>query len=90
MANGHGVSLESVHQELERLGSIIRGLSTQVASVRVRVSDLERWDAGRGKGGLKLMGKDVKGKGKGKDVKGKGKGKAPGKGGGKGPGGRGR
>jgi hypothetical protein len=30
MANGNGLSLETVHQELERLGSIIRGLSTQI------------------------------------------------------------
>jgi hypothetical protein len=62
MANGNGVSLETVHQELEKLGSIIRGLSTQIASVRVRVSDLERWDIGLGAPGtgraeLKLMSK---------------------------------
>jgi hypothetical protein len=53
MANGNGLSLETVHQELERLGSIIRGLSTQIASVRVRVSDLERWDTGLGAPGTR-------------------------------------
>ena len=87
MANGNGLSLETVHQELERLGSIIRGLSTQIASVRVRVSDLERWDASLGAPGtrraqLKLMAKNPIGKGPGKGP-GKGSGKGPGKGKGK-------
>ena len=91
MANGNGLSLEVVHHELERLGSLVRSLSTQVASVRVRVSDLEHWDPISNRGELRLLGKDTKKKGnrrgkrKGKG-KGKGKGKQPGKGKGKGKG----
>jgi hypothetical protein len=87
MANGNGLSLEVVHHELERLGSLVRSLSTQIASVRVRVSDLERWDPISGRGELRLLGKDTKKKGKRKGKgKGKGKGKQPGKGKGKGKG----
>jgi hypothetical protein len=89
MANGNGLSLEVVHQELERLGSLVRSLSTQIASVRVRVSDLESWDSvsrrakgkgvDNGNGNGKGKGVD-NGNGKGKGVdngndKGKGKGK---------------
>ena len=82
MANGNGLSLEVVHRELETLGSLVRNLSTQLASVRVRVSDLETWDAVSGRGDLRLMGKK-KGKGKGKN-KGKGKGNRNGNGNGMG------
>jgi hypothetical protein len=58
MANGNGPSIEHMHQEIERLGSIVRSLSTQIASMRIRVSDIEEWDrslmaAGRGKGKTK-------------------------------------
>ena len=64
MGSGNGMSLESVHQELEKLGSLVRSLSTQIASVRVRVSDLEHWDTGLAspgtrRGELKLMAKDA-------------------------------
>jgi len=94
MASGNGLSLESVHQELERLGSLVRSLSTQIASVRVRVSDLEHWDTGLAapgtrRGELKLIAKDVikgyppKGSGTGS---GKGPRTGPGKGPGTGPG----
>jgi len=76
MANGNGMSLEGVHQELENLGSLVRSLSTQIAGVRVRVSDLEHWDTARGKGELKLLSKKPK-------PKRKNKGKQPSKGGGK-------
>ena len=85
MANGNGLSLESVHHELERLGSLVRSLSTQIASVRVRVSDLEHWDTGLAapgarRGELKLMAKDVI-----KGYPGKGPGNGPSKGQGEGP-----
>jgi len=53
-----------MHRELERLGTLVRSLSTQIASVRVRVSDLERWHVVSIRGDLKLLGKK-KGKGKG-------------------------
>ena len=90
MANGSGLALETMHQELERLGSIIRGLSTQIAGVRVRVSDLERWDTDLGAPGtrraqLKLMSKKPqkkrpgKGPSKGASKRGKSLGKRSGK-----------
>jgi hypothetical protein len=80
MANGNGLSLEGVHLELEKLGSIIRSLSTQIAGVRVRVSDLEHWDGTKIKGELNLLSKQPRPKGK---PKGKGTGKPKGKGRGK-------
>jgi hypothetical protein len=73
MPNGNGVTLESVSAEVEKLGSIIRGLSTQIAGIRVRLSDIEQWDralmmAGRGKGKAKRKKKaKAKKKAKGKD-----------------------
>jgi len=53
MASGNDLTLETVHAEVEMLGSMIRSLSTQVASMRSRVSDLEQWDTP-----LVVMGKD--------------------------------
>jgi len=53
MASGNGLTLEGVNAEVELLGSVIRSLSTQIASMRTRVSDLEQWDVP-----LVAMGKD--------------------------------
>ncbi len=65
MSNGSGVTLEGVHAEVEKLGGIIRSLSTQLASMRARVTDMEEWDlaleaAGRGKGKGKAKAKAKK------------------------------
>jgi hypothetical protein len=40
-----GITIEHVNNEVQKLGSAIRSMSIQIASMRARVSDLEGWDA---------------------------------------------
>jgi hypothetical protein len=39
-----GLTLEQAIRELERLGTEVRNMATQLASLRARVTDLEQWE----------------------------------------------
>jgi len=39
-----GLTLEQAVAELERLGAEVRSMTTQLASLRARVTDLEQWE----------------------------------------------
>jgi len=39
-----GLTLEQAVAELERLGAEVRSMTTQLVSLRARVTDLEQWE----------------------------------------------
>jgi prefoldin subunit 5 len=39
-----GLTLEQAIAELERLGAEVRSMTTQLVSLRARVTDLEQWE----------------------------------------------
>ncbi len=76
MSNTYQPTLEHMNEEIESLGSMVRSLSTQIAGMRARVTDLEEFGVSYDsteRTGILAMGKDTdKGKKPGKGGKGKG------------------
>lgn len=43
MADDSSLTLEHVSSEVEKIGSMLRSMSVQIAGIRTRVADLEQW-----------------------------------------------
>jgi hypothetical protein len=75
MTDDNNLTLERLNLEVEKIGSLMRSLSIQVAGIRTRVTDLELWGPEgvqkRNSTGFIAAGKNKKRPSKGKNGKGK-------------------
>jgi hypothetical protein len=75
MTDDSNLTLEHLNLEVEKIGSLMRSLSVQIAGIRTRVTDLELWGPEgvqkRNGRGFIAAGKNKKRPSKGKNGKGK-------------------
>lgn len=73
MTDDSNLTLERLNLEVEKIGSVLRSMSVQIAGIRTRVADLELWGPEgvhkRNGGGLVAAGGKKKGPVKGKNGK---------------------